>query len=861
LVYSDKGLFLYNQLDGTVEKPYFNEQYKKTDKFLIDNSTYCFDNIDDNNFAWGTFFSGIVITEKKGKLIEVYTDSIGLQDNKISNLYYYKDQGVIWATQLNGISKIEYNNPFRFFSKETKLVGTIYDVIRFNNILYVGTDRGLYKLDYKSNGFPIFELLPEFKGQSVNSMKIITINGKQHLLIGTDIALFGIFNNIITPYTTLKSLNIQTILISKTKSNTVYLGAQSGLNIAEFRNGVINITKLENIKNEIRSLAEDNEGNLWVGTLINGVYKVLKNGQIINYTIKDGLPVMNDIFVTNTNVGTIFCTASGIYTFDDKTNKFIKNNTFGNKLNENNRNIISVFTGFNNQYWFNIDNKVYKFTKHYNEFKPDTVQFKRLPKMSVQIIYSEPNGLTWIGGSEGLYCYDNIFKRNFKIKYNTLLRNVIINANDSVLFYGTYFNTFDNKRIPTTVQPNEQKPVLDYKFNNLTFTFAAPYFEDENNIKYSYILEGLSEKWSKWSSDNKAVFTNLNEGKYIFKVKALNIYNIESSVAQYEFEISPPWWRTTWAYIGYFVIAIIILIISIKFYTRKLEADKRRLEGIVAERTAEVVRQKDEILIKNKEIELINKDITDSIKYAKRIQEALLPTENALKNNRIEYFIYYKPKDIVSGDFYFMKQIERSNVIVAAAADCTGHGVPGAFMSMLGMSFLNEIIVKPEISHSEEVLNHLRESIIESLNQYGREGETKDGMDINLIAYNYENNHLEFSGANNPLYLIRNNELIEYKGDKMPVGLHDKMNVPFARNEIKIQKDDIFYLFSDGFADQFGGDKGKKYMYKRFKEFLLSIHKNPINVQRDLLEKEISEWRGKMEQIDDHIVMGIKILF
>jgi len=180
---------------------------------------------------------------------------------------------------------------------------------------------------------------------------------------------------------------------------------------------------------------------------------------------------------------------------------------------------------------------------------------------------------------------------------------------------------------------------------------------------------------------------------------------------------------------------------------------------------------------------------------------------------------------------------------------------------MLGMSFLNEIIVKPEISHSEEVLNHLRESIIESLNQYGREGETKDGMDINLIAYNYENNHLEFSGANNPLYLIRNNELIEYKGDKMPVGLHDKMNVPFARNEIKIQKDDIFYLFSDGFADQFGGDKGKKYMYKRFKEFLLSIHKNPINVQRDLLEKEISEWRGKMEQIDDHIVMGIKILF
>jgi len=863
LIYTDnKGLFLYNTLDGTTEKPINNEQFKKTDKFLIDNNAYCSTKINDDLYAWGTYNSGIGISEKKGKLVEVYNDSIGLQDNKISDIYYCKDQGIIWATQTLGISKVEFDSPIRYFSKESKLSGTIYDIIRYNGTLYVATEIGLYELTYKNNGFPIFIPVPGFKGQTINVFKLMNIDGEQHLIIGSSSALSEIYNNKINVPDSLCNTYIQAMCVSSTKKNTLYIGDQRGLRIATYKNGKFTISEPEKIKNlEIRSLSEDNEGNLWIGSLVNGVYKLATDGSVKNFTTNDGLPVMNDIFVSNTPLGLIFSTAKGFYEFDKKNNKFIPKNIFGNKINLNNRNIRAFYTGFNNQYWVNIDNKVFKFIKHYDEFKADTIPFKRLPQMSVQVIYSEPDGLTWIGGSEGLYYYDNNFKKNYNVKYNTIIRSVTINANDSILFNGTYFSNINKGyNVPSLTQPSELKPTLQYKFNNLTFTFAAPYFEDENNLQYSYMLEGLDEKWSKWSSDNKAVYTNLNEGKYIFKVKALNVFNIESNIGEYEFEISPPWWRTTWAYIGYIIIGILILIFSIKIYTRKLEADKRRLEGIVVERTAEVVRQKDEILDKNKEIEHKNKDITDSILYAKRIQEALLPTENALNNDYFEYFIYFKPKDIVSGDFYFLKKIERSNVIVAAAVDCTGHGVPGAFMSMLGISFLNEIISKPEVTHSDIVLNRLRESIIESLNQSGREGETKDGMDINLIAYEYLNHKLEFSGANNPLYLIRNGELIEYKGDKMPVGLHDKMNIPFSRNKIDMQVGDIIYLFSDGFADQFGGEKGKKYMYKHYKEFLTSIHTKPMKIQRDLIEKEIIDWRGEMEQVDDHIIMGIKVL-
>lgn len=273
---------------------------------------------------------------------------------------------------------------------------------------------------------------------------------------------------------------------------------------------------------------------------------------------------------------------------------------------------------------------------------------------------------------------------------------------------------------------------------------------------------------------------------------------------------------------------------------------------------AQLTQQKREIEAKNVEIEEINKDITASIRYAKRIQQAVLQFDPKINDFVPESFIFFRPKDIVSGDFYWMKLIERSQILVAAAADCTGHGVPGAFMSMLGMTALNEICNRPNVNHANEVLNKLRTYIIESLNQTGKEGEQKDGMDIALIAYNYGSNILEFAGANNPLWLIRNKEITEYSGDWMPIGIHDRVNESFTNHTIEIQPNDRVYLFSDGFPDQFGGVKGKKYMYKRFKEFILSIHEHPMNDQKTMIEDESSNWRGNLEQIDDQIIMGVK---
>ncbi len=249
--------------------------------------------------------------------------------------------------------------------------------------------------------------------------------------------------------------------------------------------------------------------------------------------------------------------------------------------------------------------------------------------------------------------------------------------------------------------------------------------------------------------------------------------------------------------------------------------------------------------------------ITDSIIYAKRIQTAVLPSPDYAEEILSEHFILFKPRDIVSGDFFWMTQRQGKSIIVAA--DCTGHGVPGAFMSMLGVSFLNEIVNKNETSQANLILNQLRAAVKKTLDQTGKKDEAKDGMDLALCIFDYENKKMQYAGAYNPLYLYRNNELIETKADKMPIGIHIKEKESFTNHEFDLQKDDTFYIFSDGFVDQFGGEKGQKFKSKKFKELLLGIQDRSLKEQKEILDITIENWRGDFEQLDDICVVGIRI--
>ncbi len=270
-------------------------------------------------------------------------------------------------------------------------------------------------------------------------------------------------------------------------------------------------------------------------------------------------------------------------------------------------------------------------------------------------------------------------------------------------------------------------------------------------------------------------------------------------------------------------------------------ADNRR---VIAEEQKYIIEQK-------------QKEILDSIHYAKRIQQAMLTSEDYIANHfNAETFIFYQPKDIVSGDFYWA--LSHHNQFYISAADCTGHGVPGAFMSLLNISFLNGNVIERGLKNPAEILNEQRKEIIKALNPNGNEN-SKDGMDCALCAFDLKNNQLQFALANNPLWLIRENEMIEYKADKMPVGMYEETQKDFTLHSINIQKGDCIYLLTDGYADQFGGDKGKKFKYKHLKDALLANANKPMEEQKQILSQTINTWKGNLEQVDDILIIGVRV--
>jgi serine phosphatase RsbU (regulator of sigma subunit) len=257
------------------------------------------------------------------------------------------------------------------------------------------------------------------------------------------------------------------------------------------------------------------------------------------------------------------------------------------------------------------------------------------------------------------------------------------------------------------------------------------------------------------------------------------------------------------------------------------------------------------------EISAQKKAMTDSIRYASRLQSALQPESKSLSKIFSHYFILNKPKDVVSGDFYWFFTKEDKTVV--AVADSTGHGVPGAFMSLLGMEFLEETVLNLGITQPDKILDNLRDHIIKSMGQTGKDGESHDGMDIALISIDMANYSLQYAGAWHPLLIIRNNNIIEIKGDRMPLGYQMRTDKPFTNHDMQIKPNDSIYLFTDGYPDQFGWRTGKKFCMHNFRELLLSIQNVPMKAQKILLENNLKNWMGDLEQVDDIMVIGLQI--
>ncbi len=374
------------------------------------------------------------------------------------------------------------------------------------------------------------------------------------------------------------------------------------------------------------------------------------------------------------------------------------------------------------------------------------------------------------------------------------------------------------------------------------FKDALDQYKKYTQLKDSVINDSkkreIMHKEMQFEYDKKSITDSIKNAEAA-KVKDLEIVAQKSEIKQ----------QRTLQYALYGGLALVFVFSGFMYNRFRIT---RKQKVLIEKQKLEVEKQK--LIVEEK-----NKDITDSINYASRIQRALLTTDDYISKRLKEYFILFKPRDIVSGDFYWANEVETNEGkrFLICAGDCTGHGVPGAFMSLLNISLLNEVNLEKKINEPAKILDEVREYIIKALNPEGKDDGSKDGMDCILCSFNLTDYMLDFACANNPLWLVRNNECIEYKADKMPVGIQQG-HKPFSAQALKLQEGDMVYIFTDGFADQFGGPKGKKFKYKQLQEMLVSISAKPLNEQKAHIEKAFMDWKSDLEQIDDVLIIGIR---
>ncbi len=825
------------------------------DDYLEHNSIYNGISINHKSISIGTLGSGIVVLDSAGDLSQELSKKNGLPDASIHGQFLDAQQK-LWLATNNGIARADINSPITRFNDHNGLEGAVEATLRHEGKIYAVTNIGLYSLvipEKNSEGKIIeharFEKLPGISAECGDLLSF-TAGSRSLLLVASNLGVYQVEDNKISLVNNDDSYVLHR---SEKDPNRIFIGLTKGMKSIYWSEGKwISEGEIAEITDQIRTIDEDPDGTLWLGNNGPGVEKVkftiqnheFKNLELQRYTTKDGLPD-DKAYIKNISGKHYFATLHGLYTLSG--NHFYPDSSLGKRFSKGLTGIFRISQDSHGNIWMvTVSQRDNHFEIGYihrdpsGRSKPEWVSkpFMGLSQNITLSIFHEADGVTWLGNQDGLFRYDEKISKNYDWDYQALVRKVIL-GKDSVIFSGT---NFDDNGFITLLQPEALKPKLHYSFNSFTFLFSAPNFEDETATRFSYFLEGFDKQWSGWKNESKAVYTNLPEGKYHFRVKAINMFGHESREAIYEFTVLAPWYRTVWAYIAY-------VLFFIGFVYGAVIISTRGLRNIIQERTAEVVKQKEVI-------ELKNKDITDSINYAKRIQEAILPTRENFKSLFPHSFILFKPKDIVSGDFYWLS--EKNDRTLIAAADCTGHGVPGAFTSMIGNALLNEIVNDKSIQEPARILDELREGIIKALKQKGAEGENKDGMDISLCSIDLKNKKLEYAGAYNPLFLIRKNELTEIKGDKFPIGISDHQS-HFKNNEMNLEEGDSIYIFSDGYADQFGGAGGKKYMRKRFKDHLLSIQKLPMEEQGAELNKAIVAWQGAADQVDDILVIGIRI--
>ncbi|MCU0460538.1 MAG: SpoIIE family protein phosphatase [Bacteroidales bacterium] len=847
----------------------------------------------DTAYAFSTLEGGAIVIEKvSGKVLYTINNQNELPDDEVFATGS-DNSGGLWLSHQYGLTRADLSLPLENFTIFPGLKGNLSSAVKYNSELYVATSEGVFYLTEVKNYAEVEVLIKDTSSAKEKRGSAATETPQEQQAARKNIfsRIFGkkaeqksaqtapsseqpqaktekkpvasytrrtvsklksinyIYKKVeglnekcrqlvATPYGILSATNKGLYIIKDHRATTIVAGkyinfiswqpvnqaycvaASEGCLAVKYLNGKwVNEQLDPEYYYPVYSVIHENENTIWLGgDNLAARIELNSDNSVKNssdYSIKKDYPDRYNLRIINDTV--FLFTESEIHYFNKAADKFSPYLNVRSNLDAG-KNYLMPLSNYTlirqNNDWTSFDATA----------KVIDRQELSLLKIFDDIVFAgiEKNDLWVIDGNNRIFGINRLSSSKINPSTDILIKNITNNR-------GTKFNLRDVK--------------FERGDNVINFEIVAPSYIKQNTTQYQYIISRVMTDWSQWSENTHYDKVITRPGDYTLRVRAKDLWGNIGDPVSLEFTIRAPFTKTLFFYLLIGIAALALMVLIIRFREKALQQTNRILEQKVKERTAEIEAQKEEI--------------TASIEYAGRIQRAMLPVEDHFKESFSDYFIMFKPRDIVSGDFYWIGMDDKA--IFFTVSDCTGHGVPGAFMSTMGISTLNEIIANNRDLQANTVLNLLREKTMHALHQTGKEGEAADGMDIAFCILNKNRRTLQFSGAFNPLIIFQGGEFKEYRADRMPIGIHYGDEKSFTNYVIPVTRGDTLYIFSDGFTDQFGGPDGVKYKMANFRNLLKEIYYRPMIEQRNILESEFQKWRGNMDQVDDITIIGIRI--
>lgn len=911
------GLVKLNTQTMKVEKRFLHDPKDK--HTISDNSVWSL-HIDKKKNFWVGTRKGLNKFDKNTgtftRFIHKPTDLLSISGNNIQDIFEDK-AGTVWLSTFDGgLSAFNpYLNNFLHYSGfeyNNNRVGTFCEDKEGN--IWFGLGRGkasLGKLNRKKHTVELFEPDPDNPSKSVGSNIVNTLLtdvdgtiwvGTIHKGLDHYDPKTGIFTHYlpnIKDTTALRAAHVGSLYQNKKKPNILWVGTRGG--------GLFKFDKTTQKFKEFRSNTFKHKTNLVHNTVI--------------------------AIVPDHKKRLWLATRGGLSCFDPATETFVNYRHSASNLQSLSSNYVTSLA-FDQQHrlWIGTRNGLNKLDL--NQVEQGKGKFHHytsksgLPNNVIHQIVEDRQGFLWLSTNKGLVRLDKntskmqIYDVHEGLQANEFATGAGLLTSDGALLMGGFngFNLFYpeklnknnylpkvlltdfqifNQSVPVTETGKLTRPIWDtdtiklfYEDKVVSFEFAALNYILPKKNQYAIKLENFDKKWRYIGTKRFETYTSLPAGTYIFRVKAANNERVWSKEeTRLVLIVYPPYWATWWFRLGILFLIVTLLVIAYRFRINIIKSQKKILETQVKERTADLSETNEELQQTNEELQTtlaqvkeknliiqeFNENIRESINYAQLIQQDMLPALREIQYYLPESFIFYQPRDIVSGDFYWFSAIEdketqsnkhesssratpvkNSDKIVVVMGDCTGHGVPGAFMSIKGAVLLNQIVNLQGIACPARILTELDNNIRHSLHQ--DETSNRDGMDMGIMVIDFANQIVEFAGAKNNLLYVNDGNIKEIKGNILPVGgYHQEYQRAFNKVTLPLEPNTSYYLSSDGYKDQFGGQLGKKFLKSRYKSMLLEMHQLPMQEQYKIVERTYLEWKGGYAQVDDILVVGINI--